>query len=406
MIVGSLGTATDALVVAALRAAGNPATALPAPDSASLALGRTALPHGYPAQTYALVGTLLRCVRDDVESSREAKAPVTFVTVGGHCAHQGSDYLRALASHGITHVDVLAPSPAMLRTGKPSGLIDRLAGWPLRALMDTVIAGDMLDQLGCATRPLVTSPSLVQPALDAAVGALASALARGAALTPVLHTLGRDLAVLSRRPIPRSPVRVRVTGEYVPSVLGGEMGADVVRHIESAGGIARPPLRTEWLLYLLWQVDPRPDGRCARLRHAIAARFRRFARAAGLRGMEADDPETLATLAERHYSSSLRGSAGHLETGIFLSVERHDLADLVVSVKSFASTPSGSVSDAVVHTLARSARTIFLSVEATGDGDPHVEGRVELAVNLARARRCAAEPSFRARTEDTPGVVP
>jgi predicted nucleotide-binding protein (sugar kinase/HSP70/actin superfamily) len=325
---------------------------------------------------------------------------VLFVTLGGHCAHQGSDYRRALESLALDGVDVFAPSPAMFARGSPIASLERVRGWPIKRLLDAVIAADLLRQLGCAHRPEVVDGSAVDRALDDASRAIATALERSGTIDWALRSLARTLASLPRKHRVEEPALVRVMGEFVPSTIGGEAGGWLVERIERLGGRARPPLLMEWLLYVLWQLDPVLGARGPRLRRACIARFDRHARTAGLTNLTPDDPVHLATLASERYPSALRGSAGHLEVGTFLDVERRQLADVVVSVKSFASTPSSSVSDAVIHALARDARTAFLAVETLGDGDGHIESRLELALHVARIRRAASNGSPLRHTSD------
>jgi predicted nucleotide-binding protein (sugar kinase/HSP70/actin superfamily) len=99
--------------------------------------------------------------------------------------------------------------------------------------------------------------------------------------------------------------------------------------------------------------------------------------------------DDLGALAEPLYGDGLAGGTGHLEVGTFRAVERDDLADLVVSVKPLASITSSAISDALLHALARTARTGFVAVETTGDARAQIESRLQLALDLAASRRRA-----------------
>jgi predicted nucleotide-binding protein (sugar kinase/HSP70/actin superfamily) len=103
-------------------------------------------------------------------------------------------------------------------------------------------------------------------------------------------------------------------------------------------------------------------------------------------------PYDLSALAAPVDPPALRGGMGHLEAATFLRVERDHTADLVVSIKPFGCMPSSAISDGVVHALARSARTGFVSVETVGDGEAQLESRLELALESARGTYAEAVP--------------
>ncbi len=387
VIVGGVGHLADRFVAAALRGRGLDAHALPAPGLATLTRGRAVLPRGYSPTLYALVGALVTAV----ERYRAAgvRGTITFLTLGGHCAHQASDYVRGLEAAGLDEVDVIAPSPAMWLRGEPMSLPGRLRGRVVRSLIDAVVTGDVLTQLGCAMRPSGADPNAVDALIAGAARAIEEVFEQRRPVEPILRALGTHVRTLPRGRETVRPVRVRVMGEYAAACAPGELGAHLTRRLEQLGARVRPPLVTEWLLYVLWQLQPVLGARGPRLRLAICARLERRARAAGLRDVHADDPARLATLAGDAYPADLRGSTGHLEVGTFVLTQQRDLADAVVSVKCFASTTSGSVSDGVVHALARNARTGFLAVEITGEGDAQMESRLELLLDVARLRRRA-----------------
>jgi hypothetical protein len=374
-LLGGVGPTLNAVASAVLRERGIEVHPFHALDAEAIALGRSLLPRGYPAPSYALAGALVASVRA-IRATRP-ECPVSFLTLSAHCGHRMADYAAALDAAQIEDVTVLAPAVVSLAEIAPAAG----AGLPVRALLDAVIAADVLVHLGCETRALAASARAVDAWLAAAVPMVASAIVHGW-LDDALGEIAEGLRGLHVRPA-RDAVRVRITGEFVPSISSGDIGARLIERIEALGARAQPPLVTEWLLYVLWQLGPR----FATLRARVLSRFRRRARAAGCSLVTPDDPAVLADCVGALYSPDLRGSAGHLEAGTFDRVERYDLADLVVSVKAFASTASSSVSDAVLFAMARRARTGFLALETTGEGEAHIESRLELAIDLAHARR-------------------
>lgn len=389
VILGGIGHLADPFIAAALRAHDLDAHTLDTPGLASLARGREVLPRGYAPTLYALAGALV----STVERHRAAgiTGTITFVTAGGHCAHQGSDYVRALERAGLHDVEVIAPSPAMGLAGAPIARPEWLRATLVRPLLDAVITGDVLTRLGCAMRASGPDPHAVDALIADASRDLVEAFEQARPVESTLRALGAHLRALPREREHLRPVRVRIMGEYASACAPGELGGHLTERLEKLGARVRPPLMTEWLLYVLWQLEPLLGARGTRLRHAICRRLERRARAAGLHDVHADDPARLAELAGEMYPADLRGSTGHLEVGTFLETQQQDLADAMLSVKCFASTPSGSVSDAVVHALARTAQTGFLAIELTGEGDTQLESRLELLLDVARLRRRARE---------------
>lgn len=97
------------------------------------------------------------------------------------------------------------------------------------------------------------------------------------------------------------------------------------------------------------------------------------------------DPDDLATLAMGHYPFDLLDAPGFAEAGYFLAA-RDRSADLVVSIKPFATTPSSAVSDALLHALAQRSSVDFLLIETNGDAHAQVASCIDLALDLAATR--------------------
>lgn len=394
VIVGGIGTVHDALLAAAIRGQGFDAVALGTPDHAALVRGRALLPRGYPSSVYYLAGALVAAVA----ALGEHPSPLVFVTLGGHCGHYGSEYRRALAAAGYDHVSIVAPSPAMFASARHGHLPPDLAARIALALLRACIVADVVVRMGCQHRSRTRDHGRVAGLLGEGVAALVRAIETRSATRPVLAALRASLSETTAHEPTSEPLRVRITGEFFASMTDGEASYGLVRWLESRGALVEPPALTEWALYLLWQFAPSLRERGKRLRDAISRAFTRAAITAGLPRTTIDDPAELAASAAPYYASDLRGGAGHLEVGTFLATERDDRADLVVSVKAFASTPSSSISDAVIHALARTSRLAFVSVETTGDAEMQAASRLELALDMAARARAKTSRSTRPRT--------
>jgi hypothetical protein len=94
----------------------------------------------------------------------------------------------------------------------------------------------------------------------------------------------------------------------------------------------------------------------------------------------------LAALADRYYSSALRGGEGHLEVGKNLYYTKHRLCHMVLALKPFGCLPSQQ-SDAVQASLAeRFPEMVFVSVETAAEGEVHAYSRVQMALAEARVK--------------------
>jgi predicted nucleotide-binding protein (sugar kinase/HSP70/actin superfamily) len=384
VIVSGLGALYDPLVAAALRRSGLTADVAPVPEHADLLRGRRVMARGHPNTIYYLTGALLRRLAE------LGPAPAVFLTVGGRCGPYASDYRRALAAAGFGHVRVIAPALADPRAlaavaelaGLRTGSLATLALGLLRA----VVTADVLVRWGCERRAATDDASAVDRQVEQVLAHAARALARGASTRAALASLRS----VGAHPVPGRPatpraVRVRLTGDFFPSITDGDTGQRLLRWLERRGAVVEPPAVTEWLLHQAHLHEQVHGPRLGRFAAGCMNLFRRYALAAGLARHDLDDPAELAALAAPHYPSELRGGSAHHEVGLFLAAARARRADLVISIKPFASITSSSISDAVIHSLCRTTRTRFAAVETTGDAEAQVESRLDLALDLARA---------------------
>jgi predicted nucleotide-binding protein (sugar kinase/HSP70/actin superfamily) len=388
IIVGGISQVHDALIAAALRRRGLAVATLGRVNGGSLARGRTLLPRGTPNPALYLAGALVEhalgaAARDDLTPSEWACGAV-FVTVAGRFGHHGAEYRRALTTAGLGALRVIALPLDGPRAPSLDGIGLRLDGRTLLGLARAAIAGDVLVRTGCVMRPQVRDPSVVDGRIEECVATLERALEQGLPVTPHLAALGRQLRHLRRRRSVVPRVRVRIVGEFFPTLTDGDGGYGIARWLEERGAVVEPPTVAEWLLYLCWQqAEARPRAR--REEAALRRLFAATATAAGLPRPRLPDMDDLAALAAPYYAPQLRGGSGHLEVALFRAVERDDLADLVVSVKPFASVTSSAISDALLHALSRRSRVGFVSIETTGDAEAQIESRLELARDQAGA---------------------
>lgn len=393
LAVGGVSGVHDPLLCAALRSRGIPVEPIAVPTTRALAVGRASLARGHCNPTYYLSGALVEHLRAiaarDGLVPDDVSARYAHLTAGscGPCrfATYAAEYRRALTAAGFGGVPVAAlEQTAPSATAALAAIGVHVDAKLIAALVRAVVVADVLVRAGCAARPVVAEPGAVDAALEVVRRTLERALETGAPLVPILTALAAELAATPRRPRAAPALRVRITGEFFAATTDGDGGHRLIRWLEARGAAVTPPPVSEWLLYLAWQAG---TPRARRAAGSLRGLYRRLAEAASIDGALAD-LDDLAALAAPHYHTSLRGGAGHLEVATFLAADRDGSADLVVSVKPFGCLPSSAVSDGIVPALARRARhTVFVAVETTGDTEAAFESRLELALDMATARR-------------------
>jgi len=359
------GPAHDRLLAAALRGLGRPAEAAAPPDDADLALARRLMPRGHPSAMYYLAGAAAR--------HAGPRPGLRFIVPGDRCGGYATDLARAVAEAAGPGAAVLALAPE-----RGESLWRDLGLDPARAastLAEAVAVGDVLDAAAARARLAdVAAERAIEGALADAERALAAGASTGAALR-------RHAAAFSPgAPPPRA--RARLTGELLATRYDRAVGAGLARWLASRGVAAEAPTLTEWLLYAAWRSAP-GGAALGPVRRALLDALRRAAEAAGVAPPSPVDPEAWAEAAGRWLPVSLCAGSGFMELATWLAVDRERSAELVLSLKPFASITSSAASDAVIHALARGAATPFLALELNGDLQAQLESRVELALQVA-----------------------
>jgi predicted nucleotide-binding protein (sugar kinase/HSP70/actin superfamily) len=377
-VILGFGPLHDRLLAAALRGCGLDARAADARAAEALSLGRALLSRGYPCTSHYLVGAMALCAR------QEPARALRFIVPGDRCGGYATDLARALASDRAPSspaVSVLALSPDRAEGALWTELGSR---WETaaRLLIDAAAVGDVLETTSARARASGRDPRTTDARVAAAVNDAERALESGKLACEALSSRRSTLRSLRGGPAPRG--RVRVTGELLPSRYD-VVGAGVARWIESRGARVDTPSLCEWLLYAAWRASVRGELLRA-LRHVIARALARNSEAIGAPFVPPIDPTEWVVAAREWMPVSLSAGSGFLELATYLAVDRDRRADLVISLKPFASITSSAVSDAVIESLSRERRTAFLALEVNGDLSAQLESRVELALFAALAR--------------------
>ncbi len=376
VIVG-FGPLHDTLLAAALRGCGVAAQPGPAPGPEALALGRRRMARGHPCSVYYLAGCLTAYARahaPDLASTR-------FVVPGDRCGGYAADLARALAEAGFPAAVVALAPERSASLGSALGL-DSARAWAL--LAEAVAVGDVLDAVGMRLRAMGRDPATTHARIAAACADAADTLARGLRATGALQQ--RRAALRPHRGAASPRQRVRLTGELLPTRYHAEVAPGLVSWMEDRGVAVEATGLCEWVLYAAWRGALEASAFAA-LRQALGSARARCAAALGFVPPPPVDVTAWIDEAARWLPVSLCAGSGILEVATYLSVDADRRADLVVSLKPFASITSSAASDAVLHVLSRSRPTAFLALELNGDLSSQLESRLELALH-------AAHPAF------------
>jgi predicted nucleotide-binding protein (sugar kinase/HSP70/actin superfamily) len=369
VIVG-FGHVHDRLIAAALRGCGRDAIACGPLDNAAVERGRTLLTHGYVHSTCALVGAMSRAC-----AQRPAVA-LRFVTPGDRCSIHAAELQSALAlDHPNSTVVALSPERA-------DASLFRLLGleWERSAvaLIDAITAADVVATVGARMRSSGRDARTTDARLAATISDVERALEQR---RPAAHALGPRRASLKAQRGGVAPrARVRLTGELLTTMYDTDLGAGLVRWMESRSVRVDAPMLSEWLLYAAFRASLRGDLLHA-LRTSLLRSLARNCEALGAAPVSLVDPTEWLDVAEQWMPLSLCSGSGFIELATYLAVDRDRRADLVLSLKPFASITSSAVSDAILRTLERTRRTAFVALELNGDQLAQLESRVELAID-------------------------
>lgn len=364
VIVG-FGPAHDRLLAAALTGCGIPARAAAPPSAEALALGRAVMSRGHPCSTYYIAGSIALHARE-IDPQRALR----FVTPGDRCGAYATDLERALDAAGFAGARVITVAPER----GAEALVELLGDSRERGVESIIEAIGAADALTLAASRAL--PCGDEARIVAATRAAEHALAAGRPAHAALKSYRARPARLVDQRTQRA--RVRVTGELLTAAYDAP-GAGLLRWMESRGFEAERPTLTEWVVYGAWRMGVR-GGVARALRERICEAGERCSEALGAQPFAPLDPTAWLDSAREWLPLTLCAGSGFLEIATYLDTDRTRSADLVLSLKPFASITSSAASDAVLYALSRQRATPFLALELNGDLAVQLQSRVELAL--------------------------
>ncbi len=420
ILCGGLTRAQDVLVSAALSGAGYHVVPLDVPDNEALRLGKEFGNRGQCNPTYFTVGNLvkhLRHLRDDLGmTTAEIVRSHVFFTAGscGPCRFGTyvTEYRKALRDAGFDGFRVLLfqqKGGLKQATGENDGL--EFTPNFFIALLQGIIAGDVLNAVGYRIRPYEIEAGSTNQAIEQCKEILGNALRHRRSLLVALWRCRRVLGRLKVNRLQAKP-KVSIIGEFWAMTTEGDGNYRLQQFLESEGAEVDVQLVTAWLLYMTWQagwdtrrrLDLRSDdaggsgldGKNPRKKlvtlwiaeKALRGAFTLCSRVIGLGYYHLPDMDEIATISHQYYDNHLRGGEGHMEVGKLIQSVVKKKAHMVVSVKPFGCMPSSGVSDGIQSLItARYPEAIFSAIETTGDGAANVQSRLQM--DLFKARQVA-----------------
>jgi len=433
ILIGGLTAAHDQLLSAALAPLGYQIEVMRTPDNEALEIGKAYCDRAMCNPAYYVVGNLLRCLTHlrDQEGLTPAAINQCYVSVTangcGPCRYglYMGQFRRALRETGFEGFRVLdfdqTPDKAEARQDLGLDVNIRM----LFRLAQALILGDVVNLLKHRIRPYELTPGETDAAVARNLARLCAALKRKQGLCSALRRLRRELGAI---PVDRSRVKpkVAIIGEIWAQTTEGEGNYRLPAFLEGEGAEVETQPLTTWILSRFW--EPRydlvqtanllsksgSDGKDAPhglwwkvpALHAgeglVRLYFSLYARLSGLRGYALPSVEELSRISAPFYDPNQKGGEMFMEVGKLLQYASHSSANLVVSVKPFGCMPSSAVSDGVQSIVTeRNPRTLFLSIETTGDGEVNVQSRVQM--QLFKATQAARGEAQRAL--DSTGIT-
>ncbi|MCG8556672.1 MAG: 2-hydroxyglutaryl-CoA dehydratase [Proteobacteria bacterium] len=419
LLIGGLTMAQDYLLAGALAGLGYRVVALQLADNEALRYGKEFGNRGQCNPTYFTVGNLIKTLdklRAGGMTSQEIVDKYVFITAGacGPCRFgtYATEYRKALRDAGFDGFRVmLFQQQGGLRqgTGTDAG-IDMNPKF-FFAVLQAVLAGDLLNALGYRIRPYEVNQGETQQKLEECKKILHNTLKQRKSLTLGLLKCRRILSAIKVNRLQPKP-KVSIIGEFWAMTTEGDGNYKLQNFLESEGAEVDIQLVSAWLLYNIWQVryntrrrmtlrgeDEGKQGLKGRsalkllatmyvAELALRGSFKFFGSAAGLHNYVLPDMDEVATISHQFYDVHLRGGEGHMEVGKLILSAKKKKAHMVISVKPFGCMPSSGVSDGIQSLItARYPEAIFTAIETTGDGAVNVQSRVQM--DLFKARQAA-----------------
>ena len=402
ILYGGLTQAHNLLIKGAMESLGYEVEPLPTPDNEALRIGKEYCNKGQCNPVYYTVGNLVKHLLKKAQREEDIEKRYIFVTVGscGPCRFgmYEMEYRKALKEAGF-------PSFKVVTFEQSSALLEELGREGLKfdrrfflSLLRAVILGDLINDLYYKTKPYEVEKNAADRWKEDSLELLYLALKKGKSIPQALREVRKKLSLVEVDYFQPKP-KVKIIGEFFAQTTEGDGNYKMAAWLIEEG--AQPVIEpvTSWVDYLIYEKlltlkerihkNPLKTLRELFLVKALGVyikglyNYYRFW--LGNQPSPLADQKLIARLAAPYYNPLLVGGEGHMEVGKHIYAIRYKKAHMVLSIKPFGCMPS-TQSDGVQSKVAEQLRSIFLSVETSGDAQANVKSRVLMALHEARIK--------------------
>ncbi|MDD5435847.1 MAG: hypothetical protein PH343_10505, partial [Nitrospira sp.] len=402
ILFGGLTYTHDYLLEGALRGIGLNAKFLPIPDNDSFSIGKEYCNRGQCNPTYYTVGNLIKYLKDLQEQGMEdVENKFAFLTAGscGPCRFgmYEYEYRKALQEAGFPGLRVLLfEQKGDFNQSNEVGLEFRPSFFI--TLLKTIMAGDMINELGYKIRPYEVIPGETDKCIEKSRKILYSTLQNKQSIPKSLKEINKLFSAI-QVDYSRIKPKVKITGEFWAMTTEGDGNYKLNRWLESEGAevIAEPV--SNWAEYVFWEHTQSAKDRIGIKKGAASSiiqlgiakfLFRRYYNSyrskLGLRPEGLPSQQKIADYAKGYYNSRISGGESHMEVGKHIMSFKEKKAHLVVSVKPFGCMPSTQSDGVQAKVITDLKDSLFVSIETSGDGEVNVKSRVQMKLYEAKER--------------------
>ncbi len=400
LLFGGLPIYHQRLIKAVLKFYGIESEFLPEPDYDAFLIGRKYCSRGFCNPAYFTIGNLIKFLMEKKKKGEDISKYV-YITVGacGPCRFgmYVEEYKKALKLAGFENfkIAILDQDNGYKIEGieikKPFSFI-----WDLGK---AIMIGDILRSLRyklISYKKNEVSKDEIENVIEKIITSYEKTLSTNPQLLSIFKT-----AIKTRKYIKKIPLdfnkklpKVMVIGEFWASTTESYGNYKVHEYLLENNVDVKPEYITNWLTYQFFIKRKEKKIRNEAtfksilimflLEHAIYLIFEI------LRKIYFNIPDPLQKqselykLALPYYDPLVVGGEGHLEVAKHIWAAKHGI-DLVISLKPFGCMPS-TQSDAINYKVSKDYKTLFLSVETSGDGEVNVKNRISMKLFEAKKK--------------------
>lgn len=368
------------------------------PDNTALQFGREFGNRGQCNPTYFTVGNLIKhliYLRDEVGLSREEIVEnYAYVTAGGcgpcRMGMYATEYRKALRDSGFRDFRVLI----FTRSGDVEDVLMEGLGLDTKTLLVffmSLMIGDILNTMNLRYRPYEKNYGETDLVIEKAQQMISEALKEQKGILKAVWGARRLIQSIELEKEQKKPL-VHIMGEFWAKTTDGDGNYSLFRFIEKEGGVVSNETITDWLVHQVWRakwLDKRKQKNFWNIKNQIVftfvnwliqLTFKFYCVLLGTK-IELSDHKALAKDAEEYFDIHVDGGEDHMEVAHHIHMAKHELVDMIISVKPFSCLSSSGVSDGVQVKVCEDYPNLeFVAVETNGDSAANFYSRIQMGL--------------------------